>query len=359
MNQTTGLVAQLHDRRGAFDLDVELEVAAGETLALLGPNGAGKSTIVELLAGHRSLRTEGCIRLGRTVLDEPAGDTFVPPERRRVATVYQQHLLFEHMTARANVAFGLRAAGHGRRPAERRAAELLELFGIGELGDRRPAQLSGGQAQRVAIARAVAVDPALLLFDEPLAALDVETRTGVRRTLRDHLAAVEVPAILISHEPADALLLADRIAVVEHGRITQVGTPEEVRRHPTTSYVAALAGTNLVRGRAATGEVVVDGVGETHRLRVADTSVDGPVVCTIRPEAVSLHREPPTGSQRNVWPTIVDDVEELGDRARVTVGAPLPLAVDVTPSAVRALGVEPGVSVWLAVKATEVSVRRE
>ncbi len=368
MNRASNeLVAALRTRRGDFDLDVDLSVAAGETLVLVGPNGAGKSTVIDVLAGRRPVGDGGSLRLGDRVLDDPTAGSFTPTERRRVGVVFQDHLLFGHLNARDNVAFGLRAAGTDRATADERAARWLDALDVGGLADLRPAALSGGQAQRVAIARTLAVEPDLLLLDEPLAALDAGTRIEVRRLLRRHLDAFEGPAVVITHDPDDALVLADRIAVIERGRITQIGRPDEIRRRPATRYVATLTGTNLIAGTAEAGVVTVTGTGTgtgtgtddrpatAHRLNVADSSVTGPVLCSIRPEAISVHTDEPAGSQRNVWRTRVELIEPIGDTTRLTVGAPLPLAIDVTTGAVDALGVTEDSEVWVAVKATEIS----
>ena len=348
-----GLLAKLCFRRGDLDLDVELAVKPGETLALVGPNGAGKSTMLELLAGLTPTDA-GAIRLGETLLDDPEEDVFVPTDHRAVGAVFHDHLLFNHLSARDNVAFGLRCRGVRRANARRQADHLLATFGLASLATRRPSELSGGQAQRVALARALATKPALLLLDEPLSALDVETRREVRRLLGDQLAAFAGPAIVVTHDPTDAMLLADRIAVVEHGRITQIGTIDEIRRHPATRYAATLVGTNLLDG-VADGTTVE--LNRGNLLTVADGSQLGPVRLTIRPEAISLHPQRPVGSQRNVWQTTVDVVESMGDTTRVTLGEPIALAVDVTTAAAVALSIAPGNSVWAAVKATEVSIQ--
>lgn len=348
-----GLDAHLIARRGEFDLDVELSIPAGTTTALLGPNGAGKSTSVDVIAGLLPL-SAGHLALGGRVLDDPATGTFVPSERRRVGVVFQRYLLFEHLSALDNVAFGLRATGHRRRDARLEARRWLEQMGIADLADRRPARLSGGQAQRVALARTLATEPELLLLDEPLAALDVGTRNHLRHHLADHLSRHPGPRLLITHDPTDAFLLADRVAVIEHGRLTQVGTPAEIRRRPATAYVAALAGTNLLRGTNTGGRLTL--TEGSFELRSADTHTSGPVLVTIRPNAVALHAEQPHGSPRNTWPTRVGTVEPLGETTRLTLDEPLRLTVDVTPGAVTELGLEPGAPVWASVKATEVEL---
>lgn len=349
--------ADLHARiaidRPDFSLDLALDIEAGTTAALLGPNGSGKSTTIDAIAGIVAL-DRGQIRLGDRTLDDPDAGVFVPSEERRVGAVFQDYLLFDHLDVRGNVAFGPMAAGGTRRQATAVADHWLQALDLGDLASRRPPQLSGGQAQRVALARALATDPDILLLDEPFAALDIESRTGLRRTLTSHLGDFAGPRLLITHDPTDAFLVADLVHVLEDGRITQVGTPAEIRQRPTTPYVAALAGRNLFEGTNDRGLLTLRGHAQT--LIAADTHTNGPVLVTIHPNAVALHRSQPTGSPRNTWETTVVAVEPLGDITRVSLAAPLPLGVDVTPAAVAAMGVQPGGSIWASVKATEIDV---
>ena len=350
-----GLVAALDVRRSeTFRVDLRLEVAAGRTAALLGPNGAGKSTVVAALAGLLPLDA-GRIVLDGQVLDDPAAGVFVPPERRRVGVVFQDYLLFPHLSVLENVAFGLRSRGLGRGEARRRARAWLDRLGLGRLEARRPRELSGGQAQRVALARALATEPALLLLDEPLAALDVTTRAETRRLLASHLEAFRGPRLLITHDPAEAFLLADEIHVLENGRVTQSGTADDIRLRPRTRYAADVGGTNLFRAIAHRGEVRVG----AHVLHVPDASIEGPVLVTLEPTAVSVHLKRPEGSFRNTWRTTVAQAERLGHRLRLLTGAPLPIAVEVTAEAGEELGLRPGAEVWVAVKATEIGVEPE
>ncbi len=349
------LRARIVVRRGAFVLDLDLTIEEGTTAALLGPNGSGKSTTVDAIAGIVPL-DDGCLQLGGRVLDDPSSEIFVPTEDRRVGVVFQSYLLFDHLDVLDNVAFGPAAAGLRRSEARSAARRWVDALDLGELVQRRPAELSGGQAQRVALARALASEPELLLLDEPLAALDVETRTQLRRTLAGHLGQYSGPRLLITHDPTDAFLLADRIHVLEAGRITQSGTAEDIRRRPATSYVAALAGLNLLTGRADRGSLTLDG--HPLVLRAADAHTSGPVLITIHPRAVALHDVEPHGSPRNTWRASVAELEALGEVTRVTLAGPLPLSVDITPSAATALGLVAGTEIWASVKATEVNVER-
>jgi molybdate transport system ATP-binding protein len=334
----------------AFTLSLALDVQPGEVVALLGPNGAGKSTALRALAGLRAIDT-GRIELGNVVVDDPAAGVFVAAEHRSVGVVFQDFLLFGHLSALENVAFGMRARGASKSVARAGAAEWLARVGLGELADRRPAQLSGGQQQRVALARALAFEPTMLLLDEPLAALDAATRGDVRRDLRVHLDGFAGATVLVTHDPVDAYALADRVVVVEDGAVVQAGSLAEVAAHPRSRYVAELVGINLLAGS------VVDGVFTTASggsVVVVDAT-DGPAFAAIRPQAISLHRVHPEGSQRNVWRLSVGDIDQQHDRVRVRLLGALPLVAEITPAAITAMGIRPGDDVWAAVKATEVT----
>jgi molybdate transport system ATP-binding protein len=340
------------DGQAGFELALSLTIEPGRTAAVLGPNGAGKSTVVETVAGLIGL-SAGAVSLGSRTLDEPSRGIFVPPEDRRIGVVFQDYLLFEHLSVTDNVAFGLTATGTGRREAAAIARRWIERLELGGLEDRRPSALSGGQAQRVAIARALATEPDLLLLDEPLAALDVETRAELRRVLREHLSGFAGPRLIITHDPSDAFTMADSIHIIEHGRCTQQGTVDEIRRRPATAYVAALTGTNFLTGHNRGGSITLDST--NFELRTATTE-SGPVQAIIDPRAVSLYDSQPVGSPRNNWHTTIEWVEPLGETTRVQLAGPLPLLADVTPSAADAMGLAPGRAIWAAVKATEVKV---
>ncbi|HEV7526070.1 MAG TPA: ABC transporter ATP-binding protein, partial [Acidimicrobiia bacterium] len=350
--RTVSVDADIHVALGSFSLDGELRVGDGEMLAVLGPNGAGKTTLLRVLAGLLPL-DQGRICIDGVVVDEPAAGRFVAPERRSVGVVFQDHLLFEHLSALDNVAFGLREHGLRRLEARTRAANLLAEVGVDAQAAARPRELSGGQAQRVALARALATEPKLLLLDEPLAALDVQTRAETRRQLRLSVVRFGGARILVTHDPVDALALADRIMILERGAVVQTGTPDEITNRPRSEYVAELVGVNLYRGRS-----------EGDHIRVGDAVVtaagehSGEVMMIIPPHAVVLHRDHPHGSARNTWKGRVAGLEHLGTRGRVrvrVVGA-LTIVAEVTPAAVNELALVEGSEVWAAVKATEVEV---
>jgi molybdate transport system ATP-binding protein len=357
----TGLAARVRVELSGFVLDAGLRVVPGEVLGVLGPNGSGKTTLLRALAGLVPLAAGGC-RLDGRVVEEVETGIRVPVERRRIGLVFQDHRLFPHLSARDNVAFPLRVAGVARRPARAEATAWLELVDLADLAGRRPDQLSGGQAQRVALARALVARPRLLLLDEPLAALDVRTRTAVRAVLARCLAEVGVPAVLVTHDTLDAMTLADRLVVIEDGRVAQTGTPGEVARHPATQYVARLVGLNLYPGRLddpGTGRVRLDGGGVLVRGGGAGTSgvVGDRVLVAVPPSAVAVHtRHPGPGSPRNLWQGVVVGTDLLTDRVRLQVTGTPSALVDVTPAAVAELGLAVGSAVWLSVKAVELRV---
>ncbi len=352
----TGLSADVRVERGTFVLDARVDAAAGEVLAVLGPNGAGKSTLLRVLAGLVPLDA-GRVTLDGEVLDEPDQRVRRPPQERHVGVVFQDYRLFPHLSARENVAFGLRSTGTPRAAARRAADGWLDRLGVADLAARRPAEMSGGQAQRVALARALCPGPRLLLLDEPLAALDVGTRSEVRGQLRQELASFAGPTLLVTHDPLEAMALADRLLVLESGRVVQQGSAADVARRPATPYVARLVGLNLFRGVAAAGVVALDGGG---RLVTGDRGLDGPVLAVVRPSSVLLHTEEPgRSSARNVWRGRLTALESLGDRVRATVTGPPAVLADVTTQAVAELRLAAGDEVWVSLKATDVDTHPE
>lgn len=355
-----------------LDVDVELSVGdlrvavsfvvePGETLALLGPNGAGKSTVVGAIAGLRILE-RGRIALDGRILDEGPAGIHVEPERRDVGVVFQDLLLFPHLTALENVAFPLRAGGARPAAARRRALDWLDRLGVADRARARPATLSGGEAQLVALARALVAEPRLLLLDEPTSTLDVGARSRVRALVAETLARFDGVRVLVTHDPVEAMTLADRLAIVEGGRLTQLGAPQEIRERPRTSYAAELVGLNLFRGRlepleggagalrSSEGELVV-----AWPAGIPPGPVDG-VLAVLRPADVVLHTRAPEGSARNALRGRVAAVSVEGDRARVRIEASPPLVSEVTLGSVRRLGLSRGADVWASFKAVEVEL---
>ena len=345
------LAAAVQLRLGALDLDVALEIRAGEVVALLGPNGAGKTTLLRALAGLIPI-ARGHVRLDGALLEDSATASYVPTEKRPIGFVFQEYLLFPHMSVLDNVAFGVRARGASSAVARQKATGWLERVGLQELASARPSHLSGGQRQRAALARALAPDPRLLLLDEPLAALDASARTEVRRDLKRHLASFDGVRLLVTHDPLEAVALADRLIIIENGKLVQEGTPAEVTERPRSAYVADLVGVNLLRGVAGHGSVRTDG----GHVVAAAGATSGEVFAVIHPRAVALHRQRPEGSPRNVWQGRADAIEIAGDRARVRVVGPVPMVAEVTPASLAELRLAEGSEVWLSFKATDVGV---
>ncbi|MFE9133233.1 ABC transporter permease [Streptomyces sp. NPDC007355] len=343
------------DGRWALHAEVDgftelvLDAGPGTTIAVVGPNGAGKTTLLRALLGLTT-RAHAVLRLGDTDVTE------LPPHRRQVAWVPQDGALFPRLSALANTAYGLRARGVPRAEARREAQRWLDRLGVGHLARRRPAELSGGQAQRVALARALAARPRLLLLDEPLAALDQTTRAHVRHTLRSHLAGFGGVCLIVTHDPVEAVSLADRVLVLQNGRPLQDASPAEVSRHPRSPWVARMLGRNAWAGTATADGLDLDGGGA---LITAEQPPPGtPALAIIAPEAVAVHRERPGGSPRNVWPGTVREITASGSRLRVLVTSDLApsLVAEITPQAAAELGLADGVPVWTGVKATEVTV---
>ncbi|WP_030561358.1 ABC transporter permease [Streptomyces aureocirculatus] len=330
----------------------QLTLAAdpGTTIAVVGPNGAGKTTLLRALLGLTP-RAHAALRLGDTDV------TALPPHRRGVAWVPQDGALFPHLSALSNTAYGLRVQGVPRAEARRTAQAWLDRLGVGHLGHRRPDRLSGGQAQRVALARALAPSPRLLLLDEPLAALDQTTRAHVRHTLRGHLSGFGGVCLIVTHDPVEAVSLADRVLVLEDGRTLQDAPPAEVTRHPRSPWVARMLGRNALAGTAAADGTLrlTDG---GHLVVAEPLGTGTQALAIIAPEAVSLHRTRPEGSPRNVWPGTVREITAVGSRLRVLVGvdeAP-DLVAEITPQAAAELAIADGTPVYVGIKATEVTL---
>jgi molybdate transport system ATP-binding protein len=344
------LHAEVVVQRGEFTLDVTVRVAPGEVVAVLGRNGSGKSTLLSAIAGL--LRPDrGRVVLGGRVLTDTAAGVVLPPHQRRIGLLAQQPLLFPHLSVLENVAFGPLATGAGRRQARQAALRHLTEVDAAQFADRRPGRLSGGQAQRVALARALASQPELLLLDEPLSAVDVEFAPALRSLLQTVLA--DRVALIVTHQVIDALMLADRVVVLDGGRLVEQGPTREVLTRPRSTFAARLAGLNLVTGTAtASGLLAHDG---TELFGLNGSPVVGTAaVAVFTPAAVAVYVDPPKGSPRNVIQDQVEVVEPNGTLVRVrgTGG----LAADITPAAAVELGLHTGAGVWFVVKAAEIAV---
>ena len=346
-----------HTRVGALDLDLELSVPAGRCLALAGPSGAGKTSALRVAAGLLRPDDGRASCAERVWLDTGAG-VDLPPEERRCGYVFQDYALFEHLSAWRNVAFSVKGRKAERR---RRALELLERFGLGDRAEAPPRELSGGERQRVALARALARRPDALLLDEPLSALDARTRAAASRELGAVLADTAVPALLVTHDFAEAALLGDEVGVIDAGRIIQQGSASELAAAPASAFVADFTGAAVLTGTAAASPggltlVALDGGGE---VTTTDRG-DGEVAVTVFPWEVELapsgSRE--AGSARNHLAAEVLSVTTVGNRVRVGLATPQPLAAELTEPAARELALAPGVKVEAVFKATATRLTR-
>ena len=329
-------------------LDLEITAEPGTTLAVVGPNGAGKTTLLRALAGLPATATATATLSGRDL-------SALPPHQRGVGWVPQAGVLFPHLSALDNAAYGVHAAGRSRKDARATAHEWLRRLDVDHLADRRTGTLSGGEAQRVALARAFAAEPGLLLLDEPLSALDATVRSTTRSLLRQHLTSYDGVCLFVTHDVVEAVALADRVLVLDSGRLVQDGTPAEVTRSPRSRWVAELFGWNALAGTSSPHGVAV---ASGFEVVAADLLPAGAqALACIAPSAVAVHRAQPTGSPRNTWSGQVREVVPSGSRLRVLVvadnGAP-DLVAEVTPAAAAELGLVEGVDVWVSVKATEV-----
>ncbi|HJT04278.1 MAG TPA: ABC transporter ATP-binding protein [Pseudonocardiaceae bacterium] len=344
------LHAEVVVRRGEFTLDVAVQVAPGEVVAILGRNGSGKSTLLSAVAGL--LRPDrGRVVLGGRVLTDTSAGVVLPPYQRRIGLLAQEPLLFPHLSVLDNVAFGPLATGAARRDARQAALRHLTEVDAAQFADRRPGRLSGGQAQRVALARALASQPDLLLLDEPLSAVDVEFAPALRSLLQTVLA--ERVALIVTHQVIDALMLADRVVVLDGGRVVEQGPTREVLTRPRSTFAARLAGLNLVTGTAtASGLLAGDGTELSGSNGLP--AVGSAAVAVFTPAAVAVYVDPPKGSPRNVIHDRVEVVEPNGTLVRIRgVGG---LAADITPAAAIELGLHTGAGVWFVIKAAEIAI---
>ena len=345
------LTANIKLRRGSFTLDAQFEARAGEPLALIGPNGSGKSTIASAIAGVLPI-DDGTIECEGVTFDN--GRRRLPPQRRNVGVVFQDRLLFPSMTVRDNVAFGLRARGQSKQSASANASMWLDRLDLTPLAERRPDSLSGGQAQRVALARALAIEPGILILDEPLAALD--DFAGI--------------TLCITHDPVEARTLAPRIAVIEDGAITQTGAADDLQRTPRSAFAASFVGINLFEGALSlrSEKPAILGakrVGDTDtasaaEIRIATTKLpdSAQVFAALHPRAVILSHDRPSTSARNAFRCEVASIDPIEGALRVALTGALAMTAEITDEAKRELNLAVGASIWASFKATEVAVYR-
>ena len=356
--------------RRTFRLAVAFDVAEGETLAIVGPSGAGKSSCISAVAGLLRLDS-GRIALGEEVWCDTDHGIDRLPHQRRVGYVHQEFALFPHLTVMENVLYGARARGSSRDAARRDARSWIDRLDLTSFAERRVHALSGGQRQRTALARALASGAGALLLDEPFGALDASTRNSVRRQLKEFLRAVRLPTVIVTHDPTDALAIADRIAILEDGRMSQIGPAEELLARPRSAFTAELFGMNFYRAELSPGsglrEALVTASSTASRgaapvgsvvFHVVGPAEAGPVALAFPPSAVTLSLERASSSAQNVFEGVVREVAPLVDRMRVVCDCGIPIVADVVRETSATLGLYPGRPVWASVKATAIRVYR-
>jgi molybdate transport system ATP-binding protein len=351
------LDALLGKRRGKFQLEVAFQAEPGTTTVLVGESGAGKTTVLRLVAGLERL-DRGHLAVGAEQYADVERGLHRPPWERDIGYVPQDYALFPHLSVFDNVAFGPRASGMPGHRIESAVKEALTLVGIPELARRRPHELSGGQQQRAALARALALQPAVLLLDEPLSSLDLQTRRALRVELRALLARLPCLTLYVTHSPVEALVLGDRIVVLDRGRVAQAGTREALLRYPRTPFVAELVGTNLFVGRPVTAPGTEPAIRTAEGpVAIMETGGPGAVYLTVSPREITLSLRPPDTSAQNVFAgNVIELVPEppAGERVRVVLNTRPALVAEVTREAVAALSLADGTPVYAAFKATGV-----
>ncbi|MEA3346058.1 MAG: tungstate ABC transporter ATP-binding protein WtpC [Chloroflexota bacterium] len=347
------------DLEGFHLCDVDLDIADGEYFVILGPTGAGKTVLLETVVGLHLPRRGRIVLAGRDV-------THIPPERRGIGFVYQDYALFPHLDVAGNIAFGLKLRGMDRSDIEERAAAISRLLGIEHLLHRRPRTLSGGEQQRVALARALVIEPELLLLDEPLSALDLETREGLQRELGRIHRELGTTTLHVTHDFEEAVALGDRIAVLKEervggwrreGRIVQVGVPEEIFRHPANGFVARFVGVrNIFRGEAHPTEGGYKLISLEGIEMAAVAELEGPLHASVRPEDILLSKEPLRSSARNVFQGRIVDISDRGVIAYITVRVPPDFVCLITRRSLEEMRLKEGLEVHIAFKASAVHV---
>ncbi len=319
--------------------DIALDIEEGEFVCFLGPSGCGKTTLLRAIAGL-DIQTSGIVVQGGSDISA------LPPSERDFGIVFQSYALFPNLTVNRNVAYGLENDGLAKDKIAARVAELLNLVGLPDQGQKYPAQLSGGQQQRVALARALATSPGLLLLDEPLSALDAQVRVHLRHEIKSLQDRLGVTTVMVTHDQEEALSMADRIVVMNHGVIEQVGTPTEIYTEPATLFVADFIGEmNHLNGRMGAGGKV-----KTGRLSLScatsDLPADEPVVATIRPEDIVLRNGKATGKGANKLTVTVEELEFLGSFWRVGLSSASldgeMLSANISINQARSLGLKEG-----------------
>lgn len=337
-------------KAGKFSIeDVSFRVDKGETLVILGPTGAGKTVLLELIAGFRS-PNKGSMFINESEI------TQLPPEKREIGMLYQDYLLFPHLDVFDNIAYGLKAKNLRSSEIGRRVQEIAERLGIHELLERRPKKLSGGEQQRVALARTLAIDPKILLLDEPFSAVDPNTRESLMRELRKILEEDSMPVVYVTHDQIEAMEMADRIGVMNEGEIVQLDYPEKVFSAPKSEFVANFVGIrNIYRGRAervdGSTAVNIDGT------RIYSSVVsEGDVHVTIRPEDIIVSRERISSSARNSLKGKVVAIVEKGPLIYVTADCGMELTSAITRESLKDMQIMIDDEIFMTFKAQNVNL---
>ena len=352
------LRARIEKQLRQYRLALTVEAAAGETLVLVGPSGSGKTTTLNCIAGLTAPEAGEILLGGRPLFDAKAGIN-LPAENRGLGYLFQESALFPHLTVFENIAYALRCRRQPKATVRQQVERACELVGLSALTRAKPGRLSGGEQQRVALARAIVFEAELLLLDEPLASLDVQTRSQVRGELRRLLRRLRRAAVLVTHDYVDALTFGDRIAVIDQGRLLQAGTKDELLARPRSRFVADLTGVNFFEGtispvrRNGLAQVII---GETA-LYVPSEEM-GDTLLSFFASDVTLSPSRPEGSALNVFPCRVKEIVHLGERARVATDCALPLIAEITAKSLEALRLKEGDTVYASVKATAVKTYR-
>jgi len=344
-------IKELSVQLGRFFLkDITFDVQDGEYFVLLGPTGAGKTVLLESIAGLKPLRS-GQIKInGRDV-------TSLNLEKRNIGFAYQDYTLYPHLSVRDNISFGLMWRGKTRREIEDAVARVVELLGLADLLERRPMSLSGGESQKICLARALAITPDLLLLDEPLAAVDPETREATERELKEMHNRLRLTTIHVTHDFEEAIALGDRIAVLNEGRIVQIGTPEQIFHHPNSEFVARFVRTrNIFEGEvqdSSEGQSVF--YADRAKLAVV-TTLRGRLHASVRPEDILISREPLHSSTLNSFPGTVTHISDRGSVVYVTVNVPPEFTCLILHRSLEEMGLKEKQKVFIAFKASAINV---
>jgi molybdate transport system ATP-binding protein len=354
------LSVDVKKRLREFPLEISFQVHPAETLVIIGPSGCGKTTTLNVIAGLVDPE-EGRVSLQDQVLSDTNSGANVPTEKRSIGYVFQDFALFPHMSVGENVAYGLRARRRPKKQIPEKVDEVLRLLGITHLKQQRPEQLSGGERQRVALARAIACDAQILLLDEPLGSLDAQTRNRVRGELQRMLRVIGRIAIMVTHDYIDALTFGDQICVMDRGRLLQVGSREELLRHPKSRFVADLTGVNFFEGQisSASGNGLAQiWVGDSCLYAACEEKEMGGTLVAFFPSEVSISREHPSGSPRNVFRSEVKEIIHMGDKVRLSLNGALSMCAEISANALDELELREGDTVYAALKATAIKTYR-